>query len=195
VDAIQGVGVVEHDVIKSQIDFLTGGTQKWLMSSQGLSYIYLTEELQQKLVPANIGWTSVTDTWNLLDYDLSLRSTADALQCGTINVLGVCIFEAVLDIFLDFGMDNVEKRVLENSTHFISKLMEIGVNPILKNIFRENIAGIVSFKHEKANQIFAALQNKRIYSAVREGMIRFSPHFYNTLEEIDCVVDELKRLV
>jgi cysteine desulfurase / selenocysteine lyase len=195
VDVIQGAGVVEIDVLKSNIDYLSGGTQKWLMSSQGLSYIYTTEELQKKIVPKNVGWTSVNDAWNLLNYDLTLRPTADSLQCGTINVLGVCIFEATLDIFLGFGMENIEKRILENSKRFISKLSEIGLDPILKNIPKKNIAGIVSFKHEKANQIFVKLQQKKIFCAVREGMIRFSPHFYNTFEEIDLVIDELKSMV
>lgn len=195
VDAIQGAGVVEHDVQRSKIDFLSGGTQKWLMSSQGLSYVYLTEELQQRINQKNVGWVSVANAWDLLSYDLKLKSTADALQSGTINVLGVCIFESVLDIFIDFGMENVEKRILENSKHFINKLSEIGTEPILQKIPDKNIAGIVSFKHEKANQIFEALQDKKIFGAVREGMIRFSPHFYNTLDEIDLVIDELKRLV
>ncbi|MFA7419581.1 MAG: aminotransferase class V-fold PLP-dependent enzyme [Melioribacteraceae bacterium] len=192
VDAIQAAGVVEIDVMKSNIDFLAGGTQKWLMSSQGLSYIYLTEELQSKIVQTNVGWTSVNDAWNLLDYNLSLKSSAERFQNGTINVLGVCLFEAALNLFHDFGMENVEKNILENTEYFIDQLVEIGIDPILKNVDRKNRAGIVSFKHEKASELFEFLQSKRIYCAVREGMIRFSPHFYNTKDEIDLAVKELK---
>lgn len=195
VDAIQGTGVVEIDVKKSKIDFLCGGTQKWLMSSQGLSYIFVTEELQDRITQNNVGWASVADAWNLLDYNLTLKKSADRFQSGTVNAFGVCIFDAALDIFMDFGMANVEKRIVDNSNHFIKKLTGIGINPILKNVPEKNISGIVSFKHEMANQIFTNLQQKKIYGAVREGMIRFSPHFYNTFEEIDLVIDELKRMV
>jgi len=191
VDAIQATGVVEIDVAKSQIDFLCGGTQKWLMSSQGLSYIYLTEELQSRITQKNVGWASVNDAWNLLDYNLSLKSTAERFQNGTINVLGVCLFDASLDLFLGFGMNNVENRILKNTEHFIYQLVEIGIEPILKNVDTKNRAGIVSFKHERSNEIFEFLQGKRIYGAVRQGMIRFSPHFYNTKEEIDLVIKEL----
>ncbi|KAF0142133.1 MAG: aminotransferase [Stygiobacter sp.] len=191
VDAIQAAGVVEVDVAKSQIDFLCGGTQKWLMSSQGLSYIYLTEELQSRITQKNVGWASVNDAWNLLDYNLSLKSSAERFQNGTINVLGVCLFDASLDLFLCYGMNNVESRILENTEYFISKLVEIGIEPILKNIEKKNRAGIVTFKHERSNEIFEHLQSKRIFGAVRQGMIRFSPHFYNTKEEIDLVIKEL----
>ena len=191
VDAIQATGVVEIDVAKSQIDFLCGGTQKWLMSSQGLSYIYLTEELQSRITQKNVGWASVNDAWNLLDYNLSLKSSAERFQNGTINVLGVCLFDASLDLFHGFGMNNVENRILKNTEHFINQLVEIGIEPILKNVDKKNRAGIVSFKHERSNEIFEFLQSKRIYGAVRQGMIRFSPHFYNTKAEIDLVVKEL----
>lgn len=192
VDAIQGAGVVEINVKKSNIDFLAGGTQKWLMTSQGLSYIYITEELQNKITQKNVGWTSVNDAWNLLDYNLSLKPSAERFQNGTINVLGVCLFEATLNLFHDFGMENVEKNILANTEYFINQLVEIGINPILKNVDSKNRAGIVSFKSEKASELFEFLQSKRIYCAVREGMIRFSPHFYNTKDEIDLVTEELQ---
>jgi len=192
VDAIQAAGVVEIDVMKSNIDFLAGGTQKWLMTSQGLSYIYITEELQNRITQRNVGWTSVNDAWNLLDYNLSLKSSAERFQNGTINVLGVCLFDAALNLFHDFGMKNVENNILENTEYFINQLVDIGIDPILKNVERKNRAGIVSFKHEKATEIFEFLQNRTIYCAVREGMIRFSPHFYNTKDEIDLGVNELK---
>ncbi len=192
VDAIQATGVVEIDVAKSKIDFLSGGTQKWLMSSKGLSYIYLTEELQNKITQKNVGWASVNDAWNLLDYNLSLKSSAERFQNGTINVLGVCLFDASLDLFHGYGMNNVESRILENTEYFIYQLSEIGIEPILKNVEKRNRAGIVTFKHVRSNEIFEFLQSKRIYCAVRQGMIRFSPHFYNTKEEIDLVIKELK---
>jgi cysteine desulfurase / selenocysteine lyase len=195
VDAIQATGAVQIDVVKSKIDFLSGGSQKWLMSSQGVSYIYLTEELQARMDQKNVGWTSVKDTWNLLDYNLILRDTADTFQNGTMNALGISIFEAVLNMFIDFGMQNVEQRVLENTDYFINRLTEIGIQPILKSIAEKNRAGIVSFKHEDAQKIFEQLEGKRIYTAVREGMLRISPHFYNTKDEIDRLVDELKKIL
>jgi selenocysteine lyase/cysteine desulfurase len=153
VDAIQAAGAVEIDVIESKVDFLSGGTQKWLMSSQGLSYIYITEELQTRIDQKSVGWTSVENSWNLLDYDLTLRKTADRFQSGTVNALGVAIFDAVLDVFLGFGMKNVEQNVLSNSRYLISSISELGVNPVLKSTSDANLAGIVSFKHNKAKEI------------------------------------------
>jgi selenocysteine lyase/cysteine desulfurase len=195
VDAIQGTGVVKIDVKKSNIDFLTGGSQKWLMSSQGLSYIFITEELQSRIDQKFVGWTSVKDAWNLLDFELIFRDSADRFQNGTVNAFGVAIFEASLSMFTQFGIENIESRVLENSDFFIRKLVDIGLEPVLKNAGMNNIAGIVSFMHDKSLEIFDLLEKRRIYTAVREGMIRFSPHFYNTIEEIQKAVDQLEIIL
>jgi len=195
VDAIQGAGVVQIDVVKSKIDFLCGGSQKWLMSSQGLSYIYLTEELQSKINQKFVGWTSVKDAWNLLDYNLELRDSADSFQNGTINWLGVSIFDAVLNLFNNYGLENVEARILENSNYLIDKLCELGLSPVLKNLSQNNLAGIVSFKHENAHKLFEELEKKKIYTAVREGMLRIAPHFYNSKDEIDALTSELKIIL
>lgn len=193
VDAIQAAGVLEIDVKKSKIDFLAGGSQKWLMSSQGLSYIYITEELQKRIEQKNVGWSSVNDSWNLLSYNLSLKENAERFQNGTINVLGVCIFDASLDLFLEFGMQNVQERVRENTDYFIDKLLEIGIDPVLGNVDKKRRAGIVTIVHPKNELIFELLKERKIYCAIREGLIRFSTHFYNTLEEIDFVIEELKK--
>lgn len=201
VDAIQATGAVQIDVMKSQIDFLSGGTQKWLMSSQGLSYIYLTEDLQNRINQKNVGWASVENAWNLLDYNLTLKETADRFQNGTVNALGVAIFDAVLNLFEEFRIENLsagsmvdcELRIIANSNYFINKLLEIGIEPLLRSIPEKNLAGIVTFKHENAKQIFEQLEQRKIFCAVREGMIRFSPHFYNTMEEIDCVINALRE--
>jgi selenocysteine lyase/cysteine desulfurase len=195
VDAIQGTGAVQIDVGKSNIDFLTGGSQKWLMSSQGLSYIYITEKLQSRIDQKFVGWASIKNAWSLLEYELTFRDSADRFQNGTVNALGVAIFEASLSMFNQFGIENIESRVLENSDYFIKKLADLGLEPILKNVKEKNIAGIISFKHEKSQEIFELLEKRKITVAVREGMIRFSPHFYNTIEDIQEAVDQLEIIL
>jgi len=194
VDAIQSTGVIQTDVEKAKIDFLAGGTHKWLMSSQGLSYIYLTEELQSRIDQKFVGWTSVKNSWDFLDYKLEFRNTAERFQNGTINALGVAVLDSVISIFIEFGMENVEERIIQNTNYLINGLDKIGIEPILKNIPEENRAGIVSFKHEKAQAVFEELEKRNIYTAMRSGMLRISPHFYNTIDEIENFINELKSI-
>lgn len=195
VDAIQGLGAFTLDVEKCKIDFISCGTAKWLLGMQGLAFVYASEKLQHQLEPKYVGWLSVEDAWNILDYKLKLRSDANVFQGGTINALGVFGLLPSLKLFADFGYKNVEKRIIENSTHFTKRLLEIGIHPILENCEKENLSGIISFKHDTSNHILEELRKREIYCSVREGMVRLSPHFYNSLEEIDFVVNEMSNIL
>ena len=53
IDAIQGLGAVRLDVVRDKIDFLSSGSQKWLLGLQGMAFIYVSEELQENMVPGN----------------------------------------------------------------------------------------------------------------------------------------------
>jgi len=192
VDSIQATGALAIDVVKSKIDFLIGGTQKWLMTSQGLSYLYITQDLQDRIQQENIGWTSVKNEDEFLSYNLELKDTAERFQNGTLNSLGVCLFDASLDLFLDVGISEIENAIRKNSVYLINQLYEIGISTVLLNTNENRLSGIVSFKHEMNKEIFNCLKSKNIICAMREGFIRLSPHFYNTKDEIDNVVEEIK---
>ncbi len=122
VDAIQGMGAFRLDVRDSSIDFVSCGTQKWMLGLQGLSFIYISLELQKKIDPAYVGWLGVNDGWNLLDYNLSLKDSAERFQPGSLNSAGIYALNASLKLFRDFGLDKVEDSVLSNSNLLISEL-------------------------------------------------------------------------
>jgi selenocysteine lyase/cysteine desulfurase len=191
VDAIQGLGALQLDVKKCCVDYVSCGTQKWLMSEPGLAFIYLTPELQERLKPAFVGWLSVNNAWDLLNFDLSLKKDATALQTGTTNNIAIAAFAAALGVMGQIPAAEREKIVLDNSEYFIGRLLEAGYKPILTGVDRKYVSGIVSFPHENAQQIFEKLTKANITGSLREGIIRFSPHFYNTKEEIDKVLIEL----
>jgi len=194
VDSIQGLGAVRLDVEKCNIDFLANGTQKWLLGLQGLAFIYVRKELQEKMKSAPVGWLAVKDAWNLLNFDLTTKESAERFQPGTLNNLGIYAFNSSMKLIKEFKFDEIEKQVLHNSRYFIDKLAEIGyVSPLL-SLPDENLSGIVSFRSENAQWIFDHLRRENIICSSREGYIRFAPHFYNTEQEINRVIDVLKKL-
>jgi selenocysteine lyase/cysteine desulfurase len=194
VDSIQGLGAVRLDVEKYYIDFLANGTQKWMLGLQGVAFFYIRKELQDKMKSAPIGWLAVRNAWNLLDFDLTTKETAERFQPGTLNNLGIYAFNSSVKIFKEFGFDEIEAQILSNSKYFINELARIGYNSPLLNLHEKYLSGIVSFKSEYGQKILDQLNLKKIVCSLREGYIRFAPHFYNTKEEIDIVVNELKAI-
>lgn len=195
VDAIQGAGVFEIDVEKSGVDFLVGGTQKWFMSLEGLSYVYCSKNLLEKIHQHFVGWTSVEGAWNLTKYDLKLKKTSERFQNGTINSIGVAAFDKSLDLFIEAGIKNISKRVIENTTLILDELNTIGLKPLLKSTSENYLSGIVTFKSQNSEFIFNELEKRNIFISLREGMLRISPHFYNTANEIKQLFFEIKKLI
>ncbi|BDQ04085.1 aminotransferase class V-fold PLP-dependent enzyme [Ignavibacterium sp.] len=195
VDGIQGIGAMNFDVQKFKIDFLSCGTQKWLFGAQGLAFIYLTEDLQRKLNPAYVGWLSVEDAWNLLDYKMNLKKSANVYQGGTLNSLGIYIFNTSLKLLKDFGFDRIEERVISNTKYLRKKLNEMGIKSLLDEVDEKFYSGITTFKVDNAEKLFKHLEEEKIVCSLREGFIRLSPHFYNTFEDIDVVIKSIRKFI
>jgi selenocysteine lyase/cysteine desulfurase len=193
VDAIQGLGAVRLDVENDYIDFVSSGTQKWLLGLQGLGFIYLSEALQETIDQNYIGWLSVDDAWNLLHYELKLKKSADRYQGGTLNSIGIYALNASLKYLNQYGPGNIENIIIRNSLYFIEKLQNTKFKPAVQVFDKNNIAGIISFKDIDSGKLFNAFMKENIICSLRLGYIRMSPHFYNTKEEIDNVLDVLNK--
>ncbi len=193
VDPIQSAGALQIDVKKASIDFISCGGHKWLMSPQGSAFIFLTEELQERIQQAYVGWTSVANPWNLLDYNLDLQPSARRYENGTMNFMGICGMHAALSLLLEIGIETIESRILELTDFLVAQLSDAHVDPATC-IQHEHRSGIVSFKSDKSQAVYDKLLSEKIELAVREGLVRFSPHFYNTEEEIEKAVEIIKGM-
>lgn len=194
VDGIQGVGAVNIDITDCNIDFFAGGSHKWLMGLQGLGYFYLSPKIIELIEQKDVGWTSVKNPWNLLDYNIELLESAEKFQTGTLPRIAIIALNASLSLFKKVGHKNVKNQILDNSLYLIKILKENGFKPILENVRRDNLAGIVSFYHDNSEKVVAELERRNIICSVREGLIRVSPHFYNTKEELNSLIEELTNI-
>lgn len=192
VDAIQSAGVVPIDVKKMQIDFLATGGQKWLMAAQGIAFAFISEETQEKLNQAYLGWTSIKNFFgDFTNYRLDLDESARRYENGTLNHVGVMSLHESLSTLLEIGIDSIEEHVLDLSDRLIAEMRSSGLRVYVHGA-RDERAGIISIQVSDAQKALHDLQEARIEVAVREGWVRVSPHFYNTDDEIMRVVQKLK---
>jgi len=190
VDGIQSVGAVQTDVQAMHIDALAAGAQKWQMATQGAGFLYLTAALQEQVQQAHLGWLSVEHPWHFKDLDQPLASTARRYEGGSLYISCLHAMHASLGTLLEFGIDRVEQHITAIAGMLLDELLEIpGIEPITPRP-PERRAGIVTIRTaepEKAKVLSEVLQRHKISAAVREGCVRFSPHFYNSPEEMRTV--------
>lgn len=187
VDGIQAVGAVRIDVQKMRIDALASGCQKWQLGPQGTGWLYLTEELQRRIQPAFVGWLAVEDPWDFFNYTQALASTARMFEGGTKNIPGLHGMAAALKVLLESDPAVIESRILDLTQTLVTELRQIDGVRLVTPVAEEQRAGIVTIELPpkiEAKKVFRFLLDHNITPALREGKLRYAPHFYNTSEEM-----------
>jgi selenocysteine lyase/cysteine desulfurase len=195
VDAIQSLGAFPMDVRECHIDFLAADAHKWLLGPEGIGIFYCKKELAERLHPPLIGWKSVQ---NELDFDnpaFRLKSDALRFEEGSMNLMGILGLGAAVDLLLEIGIENIEKRVLGLGDLVIHEA-DKGGYPVLTPKARNERGGIITICGKFDPAIMRdALQESGIMVNVRGGGLRVSPHFYNTDEEIRTFFKALDHLL
>ncbi len=187
VDSIQGLGALTLNVEEAGIDFLSNGGHKWLMGPLGCGFMYISSTIFGQVKPAFMGWLSVKDSWNFLDYNPDLLDDAGRFEIGTGNVLGITGLGVSTDLLLEAGVDRIEKHLKVLGGHLIDGLTDLGYKYIGSSAPKEQ-SGIYSFTGPQEQEFFNYLQEKRIHISLRGDVLRFAPHFYNTIGEMEEVL-------
>lgn len=190
VDAAQGLGVLNLNVKETEISFLSANSGKWLLGPGGIGIFYCNKKILHRLIPTNIGWKSVQNAGNHLNYDLTLLPSTARFEEGSLNMPGIYGFGAALDLLLEIGMEAVEQRILNLTGYLINQLQIKGCH-ILSSVEPFERSGIVVFESSKhsAQELYKKLGHANVIASLIGGSIRVSPHFYNTEEEIDRLIE------
>ena len=184
VDAIQGLGVAPLDANAMNIDFISGGGTKWLMGLQGLGFIYVSEDLQGRIHQAHAGWTSNKNFFgDFFRYRIEFDDTARRYENGTQNIPGIVALCESTSTLLEVGIDNIRGHISRLTDAIIEGADEAGFEVITPRD-HSRMAGIVTMKCRDSKQLFASLMEENIVVSIREGLIRVSPHFYNSPDEV-----------
>lgn len=196
VDGIQALGASTIDVRSFKIDALATGAHKWLMSPMGIGFLYLSEKVQGILEPYKTGWLSVEDPWKLSEFEKNWLPVNQHLETGTPNIIGITGLGASLKVFEEIGTDAVRQHILHLSGYLIDQLQSRSDLSIITPEEDKQRLGIIAFSVDSPAEIDMdsipeKLKQKHITISAREGYFRISPHFYNTEEEIDAVLNNL----
>lgn len=183
VDGIQSVGAIPLDVKALGIPVLVCGGKKWLMGPDGSGFLYVEERLFDSIVPTEVGWHSVVNPNDYLDYRLEWPPTAERYECGSLNYIGVHALGAAIGLLLDVGMERVWKAIGAWNAQTAEELHYLGAT-LLSPWEEGERSGIMTFRLGiDPYPVYRALSEEKIITRVRDGGIRLSPHFYADEED------------
>jgi selenocysteine lyase/cysteine desulfurase len=194
VDVMQGVGALRIDVERMPVDFCAAGAGKWLMGPPGIGFCYCSPALLERIRPVIVGACSVVGYDRYFDYDLTLAPTARRFEESVVSLLDTAAFGAAVELLLDVGPEVIERRVLELARRMGQGLAVNGYDMIepWPRAPGES-SGIVSFRKPgtSAQALLRDLTAAHVIARTHRDFVRLSPHFYNTEEEVDRVLDVL----
>mgnify|MGYP002779406441 CR=1 FL=1 len=196
VDAIQSLGVLPFDVEAVKADVVATGGHKWLVGPLGVGFVYVRREVQERLKPPYVGWSSMrsaADLQSVIDYQWGFFPDARRYEVGTIPLHDLAGLSASMSLLLEAdpkAIGDYVDQILEPLRAWLLSRPEVGIRTSFEEGRR---SGIVSFAPPSIEKSHRALQRAGVYCSVREGAIRVAAHFYNSSEDIARLLEVLDK--
>ena len=187
VDVIQALGVVPTDVEAEFIDVAAGAGHKWLLSPEGIGYLYLSDRARERIQPTLVGWVSVPNPDDYFNFEQGWNRGALAWETGTGPAALLHGFKASLELLTRFGVGNIS-NYLEELTDDLCESLSGKRYEVVSSRAHGEKSHIVCIRHLdglSAMALYHRLHTKNIITAPRGDRLRIAPHFYNTPAEIE----------
>jgi selenocysteine lyase/cysteine desulfurase len=206
-DACQSIGQMKLDVQELKCDFLSVTNRKFLRGPRGTGFLYISDKaLDQGLEPLFIDMRGAE--WIEKD---KYQARADAMryedwEFAYALVLGT---RYAIEYCLQIGEDRIWQEVkilsgyLRNELSMINKLRVLDRGPEVGSLVTFNVKGrepkyLLDELLKRKINVVASYRNFAVIDFDEkqvEYVIRASPHYYNTKEEMDIFLDAVKEIV
>lgn len=192
-DVIQSLGVIPIDVEKELIDVAAGAGHKWLLTPEGVGFLYLSDRARERIQPTLVGWVSVVNPEDYENFDQPWNRGTLAWETGTGPAALIHGLNASLELLERFDTAPVADY-LEQLTDYLCEQLESKDYDIVSSRVKGEKSQIVCIKHRhglSSMSLYHQLQEKNIVTAPRGDRLRIAPHFYNNRNDIDALIQAL----
>lgn len=193
-DAYQAAGVIPVDVRALGVDFLVGGSVKWLCGGPGACYLYVRPDRIPGLRPALTGWFSHARPFAFEPGAIRYAGDIHRFMGGTPSVPALYAATSGYDIVRHVGVPRIRAKSLRQTALLIrlADAQGLTVNTPREDASR---AGTVSVDFPGSERASAALIRRGFIVDHRpQAGIRISPHFYNSDAECEAVMEEIRAI-
>ena len=194
-DVYQSAGIIPVDVTALGVDFAIGGCLKWLCGGPGNAFMYTRPDVLRAADPSFTGWVSRTHPFEFDIADADVRDDAMRMMNGTPAIPAYYAALAGLDIVAEVGVDRIRARSRRLTARLLALADEHGFRSAAARD-PDRLAGTVAVDVPDALRVARTLKARGFMVDYRPPVgVRISPHFYNTEEEVDRIMDEIRSIV
>ncbi|MDX9975293.1 MAG: aminotransferase class V-fold PLP-dependent enzyme, partial [FCB group bacterium] len=197
-DGIQTLGAFPVSV--EYVDFLSADSHKWLLGPMGAGIFYVKRSRMETLRPVLLGALNVVSPDYVAQEEIRFHSGARRYEPGTLAFPGILGMRASMELLLEAGIEAVGQRILALRRALLEATRPKGYRLYVEDedCCDGERSGIVSLVHPERDveEVAARLKENGVALSLRRdregrGALRFSPHFYNTFEEMEKVASVL----
>jgi kynureninase len=193
-DGYQSAGIIPVDVAALGVDFFVGGCLKWLCGGPGNAFLYTAPRVKAGMRPRLTGWLSRAAPF-AFDIDATeVRDDGMAMMNGTPAIPAYYAALPGLEIVQKVGVERIRAASQAMTRRLLGLVDECGYRSVASRD-PGRLAGTVAVDVPEAARVAKALNARDFVVDYRPGVgIRLSPHFYNTMDEIEAMMSELGRI-
>jgi kynureninase len=193
-DCFQSAGVVPVNVTDLGVDFAVGGCLKWLCGGPGNGWLYVRPDLMGRLEPRFTGWMAHAAPFAFAPPPLQRTAGPMRFLNGTPQIPSLYAAVEGLRIINEVGVANIRRHSQMLTDRLLEGIVEQGLATITPR-HADRRGGTVAVNPPDAEAISRDLLARDFLIDYRPGAgIRISPHFYNTVDEVDTILAEIAAL-
>jgi len=199
-DAVQAVGCMPVNVRESGVDFLGSASYKWLQGDFGLGFLYVREAVLPKLERSQWSFRQTAS----YDYHAfpgdpagpfpasyeQLETAAGYFEVGTYANSVLAALSYSLPWIQKIGVAQIQSHALELNAKLRTEMPRLGYECITPEDARGTI---VAFAVKDGAATAAKLKAKKVDVSLSPGRMRVSPSIYNTMSDVDALLDALSQ--
>jgi len=196
VDATQSAGAIPIDVQSCPVDALISGAYKWLCGPFGAAFMYLAPHLQTKLEPGLVGFRSHKNMWDLDASRIDYPQAAQKFEFSTMAFGCAVGLTRAINFINNVGVENIfqyNRQLADRLIEGLQTRCAVITSP-LEDKSRSSIVR-AHFENIGSNKIIQSLKRARVFVSRRGDSIRFSPHLYNSMSDIDKALAEIDNFI
>lgn len=192
-DTYQSAGTVPFSVKDLQVDFATGGSVKWLCGGPGAGYLYVRPDLIDRLEPKTTGWMAHEQPF-AFESELRYAPNITRFLHGSPAIPALYAAQSGYEVINEIGVAKIREKSVRQTGTLIELAQEAGFrvtsprNPAQRG-------GTITVWDDQAAAITKELIRREFIVDYRPGAgVRISPHFYTKDEELELIIDEMKKI-
>jgi cysteine desulfurase/selenocysteine lyase len=193
VDVTQALGRIVLDC--QGADCIISSTHKWVLGIHGGCIVGIPQARAQELTTHAGGWFHLDNAFDADRFERVVsKKGAASFSVGMPNFAAIYALNASLRYVESIGVAKIARHADPLMQRLFDGLAGLGLSPLAPQQ-PGYASGIIAFRHPHSAAIHAALERENIHVMHSAGRLRISAHGYNTTQEVDFLLETLRKTI